>query len=64
MVFGKVTRNDLNNEMSLNKIDLRLKLCLCFIVKIGLILFVSSNRSFKTNHPVLIWNEKVMALSL
>ena len=44
-MFEKIVKNGVNGEMSLNKIDLRLKLCSYFIVNIDLILFVSSNRS-------------------
>ena len=59
MMFGKVVQNSLNSIISLNKIDLRLKLCSYFIIKIDLVLFASSSIIFKKNHPILIWNEKI-----
>ena len=44
ILFGKIIENSLNSKINLNKIDSRLKLCSYFIVKIGLILFVSYSR--------------------
>ena len=45
--FGKVTKNDVNSKINLNKIDPKLKLCSYFIVNISLILFDSLNKSIK-----------------
>ena len=47
MMFEKVARNGVNNKMSINKIDSRLKLCSDFIINMGFVFFVSSSRIFK-----------------